>query len=221
MDIIFGKYRNGYLNLEETILELRAGGFYDWVTIAFIIPMFMLHQGDSFQSVPLDPLGCANGKYDSRNYGQCRPKLVSQFDHEVHRMKQKRTNSHDENDFVMTYKEAKKLVYETYLGYIKIDKNCKISDWQAAKHMYHANGMGVNILKYDFTQQQLEKIREGGLIAYARKGYKLPPIEMVRDYQSELKKNCDKALIKKSNGPYYDCNGSWKFTVFVIPRTET
>jgi hypothetical protein len=44
---------------------------------------------------------------------------------------------------------------------------------------------------------------------------------MVRDYQSELKKNCDKAPIKKSNVPYYDCNGSWKSTVYAIPRTET
>ena len=72
MDIIFGKYLNGSLNLEETILELRAGGFYDWATLAFIIFMFSLQQGNSFQSIPLphmDSMGWLSGKYDSRNAG--------------------------------------------------------------------------------------------------------------------------------------------------------
>jgi len=75
VDIIFDKYLNGSLNLEETILELRAGGFYDWATLAFIIFMFSLHQGDSFQSIRLphiDPMGWLSGKYDSKNIGPSR-----------------------------------------------------------------------------------------------------------------------------------------------------
>lgn len=67
MDIIFGKF-NGSLNLEETILELRAVGFYEWATLAFIIFMFSLQQGDSFQALPhIDPMGWASGKY-YKNY---------------------------------------------------------------------------------------------------------------------------------------------------------
>ena len=53
--------------LVNSLLELRAGGFYDWSTLAFIIFMFRLHQGDSFQNVPLphmDPFGWLSGKYD-------------------------------------------------------------------------------------------------------------------------------------------------------------
>ena len=51
-------------------MKLRAGGFYDWATLAFIIYMFSVQQSNSFQNVPLphqDSLGWLNGKYDSRN----------------------------------------------------------------------------------------------------------------------------------------------------------
>ena len=119
----------------------------------------------------------------------------------------------DKNGFVMSYEEAYNLVAETYPGYVQVDENCKITYWQAATHMYHANGMGVDSSKYGFTQQELEKIRGesqykgGGLIAYARRGYRLPPIEMVRDYQLRLKTSCEKATIKRTNVPYYDVNG--------------
>jgi hypothetical protein len=60
---------------------------------------------------------------------------------------------------------------------LSITENCKITDWQAAKHIYHANGMGIDPADYGFTQQELERIRgesgykEGGLIAYARRGF--------------------------------------------------
>jgi hypothetical protein len=109
---------------------------------------------------------------------------------------------------------------------MQVDENCKIMDWQAAKHMYHASGMGVDISKYGFTQQQLNKIRgesqykESGLIAYARRGGKLPPIEMVQDYQLRLKINCENAPIKRTNVPYYDVNGAWQSRVFATPATE-
>ena len=43
------------LHLDKAILKLRAGGFYDWATLAFIIYIFMfsLEEGNSFQNVPL------------------------------------------------------------------------------------------------------------------------------------------------------------------------
>ena len=116
----------------------------------------------------------------------------------------------DENGFVMSYEEAHNLVAETYPGYMQVDENCKITDWQAAKHIYHSSGMGVDLSKYGFTQQELEKIRGeseykgGGLIAYARRGYRLPPIEMVQDYQLRLKISCEKAPIKRTNDPYVE-----------------
>ena len=109
---------------------------------------------------------------------------------------------------------------------MQVDENCKITDWQAAKHIYHSSGMGVDISKYGFTQQELERIRGedkykgGGLIAYARRGYRLLPIEMVRDYQGRLKLTCDQSPVKKNGVPYYDKNGAWKATVFATPPSE-
>ena len=131
----------------------------------------------------------------------------------------------DENGFVMSYQEAHDLVAETYPGYLEVSENCKITDWQAAKHIYHAKGVGVDPTNYGFTQQELERIRGeekykgGGLIAYARRGYRLPPIEMVQAYQRKLKTSCQEAPIERTNVPYYDVNNVWQARVFATPPT--
>lgn len=39
---------------------------------------------------------------------------------------------------------------------MQVNKKCKITDYQAAKHIYHANGMGIDSAEYGFTQEQLE-----------------------------------------------------------------
>ena len=124
----------------------------------------------------------------------------------------------DENEFVMSYQEARNLVAETYSGYMQVDENCKITDWQAAKHMYHASGMGVDLSKYGFTQQELNKIR--GESRYKGGRMLEEAIEMVQDYQLRLKKSCEKAPIKRTNVPYYDVNGAWQSRVFATPESK-
>ena len=57
-----------------------------------------------------------------------------------------------------------------------------------------------------------DKYKIGGLIPYTRRGYRLPPIEMVRDYRGRLKLACDQSPVKKTGVPYYDKNGAWKAT---------
>lgn len=132
----------------------------------------------------------------------------------------------DENGFVMSYEEGYNLVAETYPGYLEVNESCKITDWQAAKHIYNANGMGIDPADYGFTQQDLDRIRGesrykgGGLIAYARRGYRLPPIKMVKDYPLRLKASCKTAPIKRTKVPYYDVNDSWQATVFATPPSE-
>jgi len=72
LNIMCYKLQKGSISLDKAVLKLRAGGFYDWAALAFIIYMFSLQQGHSFQTVPLphqDPLGWLSGKYDSRNVG--------------------------------------------------------------------------------------------------------------------------------------------------------
>ena len=57
----------------------------------------------------------------------------------------------DENGFVMSYEDAYNLVAETYPGYVEVNESCKITDWQAAKHIYHVKGMGIDPADYGFT----------------------------------------------------------------------
>ena len=231
LNLICYKLQKGSITIDKAILEIRAGGFYDWSTLAFIIFMYSLHQADNFQRVPLpyqDPFGWLNGKYDRK------PMQHTSYKSSRFELKMAGVNDNmcpglamsDENGFVMSYEDAYNLVAETYPGYLEMNESCKITDWQAAKHIYHANGMGVDISKYGFTQQELERIRGksgykgGGLIAYARRGYRLPPIEMVQDYQLRLKASCKKAPIKRTNVPYYDVNGVWQARVFATPPSE-
>ena len=85
----------------------------------------------------------------------------------------------NKNGFVMSYEDAYNLVVKTYFGSMQIEENCKITDWQAAKHIYHAPGMNVDPLKYNFMQQKLNKIcgesryEQGSLFVYVKMG---PPI---------------------------------------------
>ena len=194
---------SGSITMEEAVLRLRGGdGLTDVVAvIAFVIFMNWydsLSGVEAFQANPLphqDPFGWLNGKYDRK------PMQHTSYKSSRFELQMTGVNDNmcpglamaDENGFVMSYQEAHNLVAETYPGYLEVNESCKITDWQAAKHIYHANGMGIDPADYGFTQQELERIRGesrykgGGLIAYARRGYRLPPIEMVQDYQLRLK----------------------------------
>ena len=127
--------------------------------------MFSLQPGNSFQNVPLphlDLFSWLSGKYNFRNAEnpQCLSNPASQFEREtLHAVKQICDASADENGFVMSYENAYNLVKETYPGYLEVNQSCRITDWQAAKHIYHSNGMGINPVDYGFTQQELERIR--------------------------------------------------------------
>ena len=191
---------SGSITMEETILELRAGGFYDWATLVFIIYMFSLQQGDSFQNVPLphmDPMGWASGKYDSRNAGnpQCLSNPPSRFEREtLHTMKQMCHASADENGFVMSRDEAFKLVIDTYGGSTQINEDCKVTDRQIGKKAYHFHkGFNMDLDKYDnFGKSDLVNLQntEGGLITYVQKGGTLPPIEFINDAKKQLTDFC-------------------------------
>ena len=226
---------SGSITMEEAVFQIRGGdGLTDVVgVIAFVIFMNWydwLFGVEAFQANPLphqDPFGWLSGKYDRKPIIHHPSYKSSKFELEMAGINENMCPAMaDENGYVMSYEEARNLVAETYPGYMQVDENCKITDWQAAKHIYHSSGMGVDISKYGFTQQELNKIRGesrykgGGLIAYARRGYRLPPIEMVEDYQLRLKTSCENAPIKKTNVPYYDVNGAWQARVFATPESE-
>ena len=192
---------SGSITMEEAVLEIRGGdGLTDVVVvIAFFIFMDWydsLFGVQAFQANPLphmDPLGWANGKYDSRNAGnpQCQSNSPSRFEREtLDRINQMCAASADENGFVMSYDEAYNLVKETYSGSMQVTEDFKITDWQAASHLYHGKGVGVNPEDFGITQAELIKIQDEGFIKYVQRGNKLPSIEHVRTYQKSLKDIC-------------------------------
>lgn len=199
-NLICYKLQTGSITLDTAVLKLRGGGFYDWAALVFIIYMFSLEQGRSFQNVPLphqDPFGWLSGNYDSRNVGngQCLSHPPSRFEREtLHTMKQMCHASADENGFLMSRDEALKLVSDTYSGSTQITEDCKVTDWQIAKKAYHFHkGFNMDLDKYDnFGKQDLVNLQntDGGLITYVQKGGRLPPIEFINDAKKQLTDFC-------------------------------
>ena len=74
-------------------------------------------------------------------------------------MKQMCKASVDENGFVMNYDESYNLVKETYSGSMQITENFKITNWQAASHLYHGKGVNVNPEDFGIIQAELIKIQ--------------------------------------------------------------
>jgi hypothetical protein len=186
----------------------------------YIIYMFSLQQGDSFENVPLphmDPMGWRSGKYDSKSAGheQCLSHPPSRFEREtLSTMKRMCISSADENGFVMSYDEAVKLLQETYSGSMQVTEDLRIGDWQAASHLYHANGVSVDPAAFGMTQAELGKLRDG-FINYARKGYKLPSIDHVRAYQTSLKTIClDCTSIRRDDTEYFYKHGVSRSVTF-------
>ena len=69
----------------------------------------------------------------------------------------------------------------------------KIQEWQAVKKLEHAVCFGINPADHDFSQDQAIKINrgKGGLVAYVRKGNKLPSMDLIRAYQNAIKTFCE------------------------------
>ena len=221
---------SGSITMEEAVLRVRGGdGLTDVVAvIAFVIFMNWydsLFSVEAFQANPLphqDPIGWLNGKYDSRNAGnpQCQLDPPSRFEQEtLNKMKQMCCTSADENGFVMSYDEAYNLVKETYSGSMQVTEDCKITDWQAASHLYHGKGVGVNPEDFGITQAELIKIQDEGFIKYVQRGNKLPSIEHVRTYQKSLKDIClDPSTDRRDDSEYYNPHGVTPTTAFKNDR---
>jgi hypothetical protein len=225
LNLICYKLQTGSITLDTAVLKLRAGGFFDWAALAFIIYMFSLEQVSSFPNVPLphqDPFGWLSGKYASKNAGngQCLSHPPSRFEQKTfNRMKQICAASADENGFVMSYDEAYDLVKETYSGSMQVTEDCKITDWQAASHLYHAKGVKVNPEDFGITQAELIKIKDEGFIKYVQRGNKLPSIEHVRSYQKSLKDIClDTSTNRRDDSEYYNPHGVTPTTAFKNDR---
>ena len=97
---------------------------------------------------------------------------------------------------------------------MQVTEDFRIGDWQAASHLYHGNGIGVDPAAFGMTQDELNKLKDG-FINYARKGYKLPSIDHVRAYQTSLKTIClDSNTSRNDDAEYYYKHGVEGTTVF-------
>ena len=198
---------DGSINLEEAIIRLRGGDGFTDITIILLFYAFInwIDGASGFQNyLPphLDVVGWFNGKYDTS--------LIPGQSPSSTRLSVIPTEMTAFNDmllefnnpkYVMTKDEALKLIKDTYQGHLEITYNEKISEWQAAKKLYHASDFGINPENYGMTKDQINKIEVLGFTNYVRLGNDLPSLELINDFQAALKEFCQNST-KLQNGTY-------------------
>jgi len=100
--------------------------------------------------------------------------------------------------YLLSYDDAIAVLKSRYgpidaLNFITVDNGeFKIQEQQAAKKIEHAVCFGIKTEDYDFSQDQAKEINaKGGIVAYLRKGNKLPSLDLTRAYQNAIKNFCE------------------------------
>jgi hypothetical protein len=191
--LALNKFKQG-ADFDSLITELRVGGMDLDIAgkIALVgLIAYMIHVNgldvEAFKATPLphqDPWGWFTGKYDTPKYSPARSSHQRfRFERDVQLEATKMcAATADENGFVMSREQVIEIINENYGGSMQITEKFKITDQQAASHLYHGNGVGMKPEDFGITQEQLEKISDAVLIAYIRQGEKLPSKEHVRSY---------------------------------------
>ena len=210
-------------------MELRGGTINEVVGV-FIVVVFLnwydsLFGAEAFNTVHpphLDPVGWLQGRYN-KPFGpdDSDPRTPTPTSTQIAVIPTKAQEFNDislnfnkpRSQYVMTKGEALGLIAKTYPGQMEVTDNERITDWQAAKHLHHGIGVGVDPEMYGMTQEQLTDLSKDGLTEYVRKGNKLPSIEHVKAYQEALKNICENSQ-KRTDSKYYYKHGVTPATVY-------
>jgi hypothetical protein len=142
-------YINGhysYIN-EQLLKKLRAGDLAANITVVAIVVvvciMFQLAGVDAFQIIanwnaPQPSPTFGPGPSSSSTEIALIPTQAQQFNDMSLKFNQPKPN------FIMSKDEALKIIDKTYPGQLEIRDNERISDWQAAKKIYHVSDFGIN-----------------------------------------------------------------------------
>jgi hypothetical protein len=193
-------YINGhysYIN-EQLLKKLRAGDLASNITVVavgiIVYIMCQLLGVDAFAI--LEQIGSANAPTTSTSPGftpttssstemALVPTQAQQFNDMSLKFNEPKPN------FIMTKDEALKILSKTYPGQLEIRDNERISDWQAAKKIYHVSDFGINPEDYGMTKDNILQLQRIGLTKYVREERPLPPIKLVKAYQMAVKNMCD------------------------------
>jgi hypothetical protein len=142
-------YINGhysYIN-EQLLKKLRAGDLTSNLTVVVIgvavYLMFQLSGVDAFGIIaqwnaPQPSPTFGPGPSSSSTEIALIPTQAQQFNDMSLKFNQPKPN------FIMSKDEALKIIDKTYPGQLEIRDNERISDWQAAKKIYHVSDFGIN-----------------------------------------------------------------------------
>jgi hypothetical protein len=204
--LIYLNIPNVYIN-EIILKRLRAGDLSSnlvLIGIGGVVYLMLLNIGvDAFAI--LEQFGKMNEPSATPGFGSTGnptstqiavvPTVAQDFNDMLLKFNEPKTN------FMMTKDEALKLIKQTYSGQLEITANERISDWQAAKKIYHASDFGINPKDYGMTRDNINHLQSIGLTNYVREGlHPLPPIKLVKAYQMAVKELCDHS--KHFDGKY-------------------
>ena len=105
-----------------------------------------------------------------------------------------------EEPYILSHDDAIAILKSRYgpidaLNFITVENGeLKIQEQQAAKKIEHAVCFKINPEDYGFSQDQAKEINakgKGGIVAYLRKGKKLPSLDLIGAYQNVIKNFCE------------------------------
>lgn len=219
--LIYINGHSSYIN-EQLLKKLRAGDLSANLTIVAIgVVVFVMCQLSGADAFAIfDQIGKWNAPQPSPGFGLAPTSTSTSTQLSVIPTKAREFNdmslkfNQPQAQYVMTKREALELIAKTYPGQMEVTDNERITDWQAAKHLYHAKGVGVDPEMYGITQKKLMEIgKPGGLTEYVRLGNTLPSIEHVKAYQEALKTICQNSP-KRTDSKYYYKHGVTPATVY-------
>ena len=161
--LIYINAQNVYIN-EKVLKRLRAGGFEETLILMAIgLVVFLTFQLSGTNAFTiLEQLGRINAPTTNPGFGPTAnptstqiaviPTKAQEFNDMLLKFNQ------PQSQYVMTKREALELIVKIYPGQMKVTANERITDWQAAKHLYHAKGVGLDPEMYGITQEQLMEV---------------------------------------------------------------
>ena len=165
MSLIYLNAQTVYIN-ERILKRLRAGGFEEALLLmvigAVVFLTFHISGIDGFALI--DKLGELYAHTDrpwpgtsptistpsSPPYSSTSIAVIPNEAQEFNEMLLQ-FNEPKPPEYTMAREEALELIGKTYPGQMEVTDNERITEWQAAKHLYHAIGLGIDPEMYGMT----------------------------------------------------------------------
>ena len=189
---ISSEFRDGSINMDEAILQLRGGGKFK--DISFIVLYIWLYKLQNNHVEGFQPIRPPHQEWMSKGADQ-RPPYAGGYG-----------SSNSGSSLGLTYtNDGFNELSQTKIqnAYSQIPNlsvegtNQQVTAWSAAKHIHHSPYFGLDPTEHGMTQKDLDSIAKNGLINHIRDGGTPPNDSYVKAFQQRWKRFAEHRDVRK------------------------